>query len=265
VLPQPSTFRLSRRLFVSGVAAVFALAFGELLVQVQGLFGARGIVPLAPLLDELAAGRHGSGDGTSRRCCGSAPVTARSPRGAGSASCSRAMAAAGILPCALLAACWRSTCRSRASACRSWASSGTSCCSRPGCSRSCGAGGVRPYGRSEREPSRVARWLVLWLLFRVMLLSGLLKLCSGDPSWSDGTALDFHYWTQPLPHRLSHYAQWWPGHALSLWIMFAVELGAPALLLVPVARRRCRQVAAAAVALLMAAIAATATTASSTC
>src|SRR6185503_6909507 len=50
---------------------------------------------------------------------------------------------------------------------------------------------------------------------------------------------------------------WWPGHALSLWIMFAIELGVPLLLVVPVARRRCRQLAAAATVLLMAAIAAT--------
>jgi hypothetical protein len=258
VLPQSSTFRLSRRLFVSGVAAVYALAFGELLAQVQGLFGSRGIVPLAPLLDDLAAGRHGlerwhvptllwfgAGDGALTAWCWIGMVLA-------------AIAAAGILPCALLAACWAIY--------LSFASVGVPFLAfqwdelllETGLLAVVWApGGVRPYGRREREPSRVARWLVLWLLFRLMLLSGLLKLCSGDPSWSDGTALDFHYWTQPLPHRLSHYAQWWPGHALSLWVMFAVELGVPALLLVPVARRRCRQVAAAAVVLLMAAIAAT--------
>jgi hypothetical protein len=117
--------------------------------------------------------------------------------------------------------------------------------------------GLQPFGRTEREPSPVVRWLVYWLLFRLLLLSGLLKLCSGDSSWQEGKALDFHYWTQPLPHRLSHFAHWWPGHALSLWIMFAIELGVPLLLVVPVARRRCRQVAAAATVLLMAAIAAT--------
>jgi len=257
-VPQPSTFLLSRRLFVSGVAAVYALAFGELLVQVQGLFGSRGIVPLAQQLDELAAGLpglerwqiptllwFGAGDGALTAWCWAGMALA-------------AIAAAGILPCALLAVCWGIYLSFASVAMPFLGFQWDQLLLETGLLAVVWApGGVRPYGRSEREPSRVARWLVLWLLFRLMLLSGLLKLTSGDPSWRDGTALDFHYWTQPLPNRLSHYVHWWPGHGLSLWLMFAVELGAPALLLVPVARRRCRQVAAAATALLMALIAAT--------
>jgi predicted DCC family thiol-disulfide oxidoreductase YuxK len=38
-----------------------------------------------------------------------------------------------------------------------------------------------------------------WLLFRLMFLSGAVKLTSHDPVWRDGTALAFHYMTQPLP------------------------------------------------------------------
>ena len=38
-----------------------------------------------------------------------------------------------------------------------------------------------------------------------MLMSGVVKLTSGDASWWNLTALDYHYWTQPLPTVLG----WW--------------------------------------------------------
>ncbi len=46
--------------------------------------------------------------------------------------------------------------------------------------------------------SRPALFLLHFLLFKLMLLSGVVKLTSGDPSWGNLTALDYHYWTQPL-------------------------------------------------------------------
>src|SRR5207237_7976472 len=48
-------------------------------------------------------------------------------------------------------------------------------------------------------PSKLVLWLLRWLLFRLMLSSGLVKLMSGDPTWRNLTALKFHYETQPLP------------------------------------------------------------------
>jgi predicted DCC family thiol-disulfide oxidoreductase YuxK/uncharacterized membrane protein YhaH (DUF805 family) len=106
------------------------------------------------------------------------------------------------------------------------------------------------------EPSRGALWLLRLLLFKLMLQSGLVKLLSGDSAWRGLTALDYHYWTQPLPTPLS----WWanllpPGfQKFSCLMLFAVELGAPWLLLGP---RRARAAGAAAIALLMLLIAAT--------
>ena len=38
-----------------------------------------------------------------------------------------------------------------------------------------------------------------------MLMSGVVKLTSGDASWWNLSALDYHYWTQPLPTVLG----WW--------------------------------------------------------
>ncbi len=53
--------------------------------------------------------------------------------------------------------------------------------------------------------SRLALFLLQFLLFKLMLLSGVVKLTSGDASWWNLTALDYHYWTQPLPTVLG----WW--------------------------------------------------------
>src|SRR5882762_9708314 len=58
---------------------------------------------------------------------------------------------------------------------------------------------LRPSLECERAPSPVMRWLVWGLLLRLMFLSGITKLASGDPTWLHFTALDYHFWTQPLP------------------------------------------------------------------
>ncbi|MBI5771101.1 MAG: lipase maturation factor family protein [Verrucomicrobia bacterium] len=89
------------------------------------------------------------------------------------------------------------------------------------------------------EPPRLARWLLWWLLFRLMFVSGVVKLTSGDPTWRDLSALTFHYETQPLPTPLA-----WFVHQLPAWLhrascagMFAIELVAPFLLFAPRAFR----------------------------
>ncbi len=83
--------------------------------------------------------------------------------------------------------------------------------------------------------SPVVIWLFRWLLFRLMLMSGAVKLLSGDPTWKNLSALQFHYQTQPLPTPIAWYAQQLPGwfqHA-SVVFMFAIEFGAPFLIFAP--------------------------------
>jgi hypothetical protein len=90
------------------------------------------------------------------------------------------------------------------------------------------------FGRANGsyDPPRLSRYLVWWLLFRLMFLSGAVKLASGDPAWRNFTALAFHYVTQPLPSPLSWYANGLPMwfQRLSCAIMFATELLVPFLL-----------------------------------
>ena len=78
-------------------------------------------------------------------------------------------------------------------------------------------------------------WLFRWLLFRLMFLSGTAKLLSGDPTWRNLTALQYHYETQPLPTRFAWYFHQFPPdfQKLSAVFMFFVELLIPFLLFAP--------------------------------
>jgi lipase maturation factor 1 len=103
---------------------------------------------------------------------------------------------------------------------------------------------LRPWPNLKRElaPSRVALWLLRWLLFRLIFMSGCVKLLSGDATWRDLTALIFHYETQPLPTWVAWYAHQLPGsfQKAACVAMFGMEFLAPFLILLP---RRGRLVA----------------------
>lgn len=91
--------------------------------------------------------------------------------------------------------------------------------------------------------SRIPLWLLRWLLFRFMFLSGAVKLASGDPSWSALQALKYHLETQPLPTPLAWHAHQLPDGMLVALVAahFVVELGLAFLVFLP---RRPRLVAA---------------------
>jgi hypothetical protein len=106
------------------------------------------------------------------------------------------------------------------------------------------------------DPHPAIRWLLWWLIVRLMVGSGAVKLASGDPAWHNLTALAYHYETQPIPTPLAWYA-----HQLPLWFqklaaasVIGVELIAPALI---VLHRTARHVSCAMLAGLQVLIAAT--------
>ena len=82
-------------------------------------------------------------------------------------------------------------------------------------------------------PLAIFRWLIWLLLFKVLFESGIVKFTyfssEGSNAWLDMTALDFHYWTQPLPHGLSWYLSKMPNffHQLSLVFIYFSELVVP--------------------------------------
>ncbi|HYY35479.1 MAG TPA: lipase maturation factor family protein [Candidatus Binatia bacterium] len=100
--------------------------------------------------------------------------------------------------------------------------------------------------------SRAGLFLLKFLLFKLMLMSGVVKLTSSDASWgwlndsfhwSALTALDYHYWSQPLPTVFG----WWADKSpewfkhFSVAFCLAVEIIAPFFIWAP---RRLRLIAA---------------------
>ena len=78
-------------------------------------------------------------------------------------------------------------------------------------------------------------WLLRWLLFRFLFMSGMVKLLSGDPNWWNLSALSYHFFTQPLPTPLAWYAAHLPPRVLAFLTAgtFFVELLLPFLIFCP--------------------------------
>lgn len=83
--------------------------------------------------------------------------------------------------------------------------------------------------------SRLVILLFRWLLFRLRFLSGISKLTFEDPTWSGLTALKHYFEVQPLPTPLAWYA-----HQLPQWLLkggtaatLAVEILVPFMMFLP--------------------------------
>ncbi len=240
-----STYRIARCLILRLLGAVYLAAFLSLWVQVDGLLGGDGILPARELLDSVrrqtGADRYwslptwlwlGAGDASLHVVCGAGVLMSL-------------LILAGVAPLPCLALAW--TCY------LSLATVGRVFLRFQWDSLLLEAGFLAIFLAPARarcriacpsHPSRAALALVKWLLFRVMFSSGVVKLASGDPTWWDLRALDYHYWTQPLPAWTSWYAAHLPAWAqtASTLGMFLAELGAPLLIVAP---RRPRHLACA--------------------
>jgi Lipase maturation factor len=91
---------------------------------------------------------------------------------------------------------------------------------------------LRPF--PKRAPPMPIIVLFRWLIFRIMLGSGLIKI-RGDKIWRNGTALYYHFETQPLPGPLSRWFHFLPKAILKIgvWFNFLAELVAPWLIFWP--------------------------------
>jgi hypothetical protein len=83
--------------------------------------------------------------------------------------------------------------------------------------------------------SKITVFLYRLLIARFMLMGGIVKIASGDPTWRNLTALNYHYQTQPLPSPLAYYAyflpEWW--HKLCVVGVLFIELIVPFLVFLP--------------------------------
>lgn len=232
----PSTYARATWLFLRVLGLVYLIAFWSLGVQIRGLVGHDGILPA----DQYMAGARvltglsrfwrlptlawvSTSDGFLQGLCISGGALA-------------ALLVAGILPAAVLPLLWLIY-LSLSIVCRDFLGFQWD-------TLLLEAGFLAivlaPLTRRERlrrlvDPPRVAVWLMLWLLFRLMVGSGAVKLTSGDPAWRNVAALAFHFETQPIPTPVAWYA-----HRLPLWflkvstiVMFAIEICVPFLIVAP--------------------------------
>jgi Lipase maturation factor len=84
----------------------------------------------------------------------------------------------------------------------------------------------RPF--PKRAPPKQIIVLFRWLIFRIMFGSGMIKI-RGDEVWRNGTALYYHFETQPLAGPLSRWFHFLPRAVLKIgvWYNFLAELIAP--------------------------------------
>jgi hypothetical protein len=232
----PPGARFTTWLFLRMLAVIYAIAFASLWVQIVGLVGHDGILPardwLAAVRSQLGPAGHwyvptlfwfGAGDGALVGMCVAGAVLA-------------VLLLVGVAPPLTLAALW---------ACYlSLVSVGQDFLSFQWDSLLLEAGFIAIFlapwvwfssPARDPEPPRLARWLVRWLVFRLMFSSAAAKLTSGDPSWRHLTALTYHYETQCLPTWTAWYAHHLPlaFQRFSCAAMFAIEGLVPFLFFCP--------------------------------
>lgn len=232
----PPEFDISRWLFLRLLGVVYLAAFVSLWVQIDGLIGSGGILPIGEFLH---GARESSGDPAWLRAptlCWLDPGDAMLHALCASGTISSSLLILGILPMPMLVLLW--TCY------LSLAVAGQVFLDYQWDALLLETGllaifftplGWLPLPGRPAAPTILIRWLLRWLLFRLMFAAGLVKLVSGDASWHDLSALHVHYQTQPLPSWVSWYLHQAPGwfQSTSVLLTFAAELGLPILLFGP--------------------------------
>uniref|UniRef100_A0A8C0NBL3 Lipase maturation factor n=1 Tax=Canis lupus familiaris TaxID=9615 RepID=A0A8C0NBL3_CANLF len=246
---------LPRRLFLQGVAAVYALAFASLYTQIPGLYGAEGILPARRTLRPQGKGRWRQLWETPTLLWEAPQLGLDTAQGLELLSLLGALLALGALLLRplrnlfvylLLWAAYLSACQvGQVFLYFQWDSllleTGflavlVAPLRQPPCHKQTPQGGLAGASPHEALPF----WLVRWLLFRLMFASGVVKLTSRCPAWWGLTALTYHYETQCLPTPASWFAHHLPIwlHKLSVVATFLIEIAVPPLFFAPVHRLR---------------------------
>ena len=214
--------------FLRALGLVYVIAFGSLLVQVAGLVGDRGVLPASVFLDAVHRA-YGA------RAYWLVPTLAWFGH---STLALQGLCAGGVLAGCLIVSGWAT----RIALVAAWAlylsllGVGQIFLSFQWDLLLLEAGVLALL--ATLWPQWVV-WLFRWLLFRLLFLSGAVKVLSGDESWHDLTALTFHFQTQPLPNVVSWYVHQLPPRVLGAATAgtFLVELLVPLLYFAPRAWR----------------------------
>ncbi|MEO8098993.1 MAG: lipase maturation factor family protein [Acidobacteriota bacterium] len=225
---EPARFALTQWLFLRGLAVVYAIAFASLGTQVTGLIGERGISPVAQFFGQVAA----SLPGVDRYFAVPSLLWLNTSDLILQYGCWLGFSLALVL---LFARMERAVLIALYALYLSFCLAGQEFLLFQWDALLLETGFLAIFFGRTVTTQRTLAWLFRWLVFRLYFLSGWVKIDSGDPTWLNFTALDFHYWTQPLPNRISWYAAQlpeWAQHASTFGVL-ALELAAPFLIFLP--------------------------------
>lgn len=206
---------------------VYLLAFVSLLVQVKGLYGSQGILPIRELVTGLRGkpGLRGVLRFPSIFWLDSSDIFLSASAALG--VCLSVYLLAGLPPLPALILLWLIY--------LSFVSLGREFLSYQWDALLLETGFMTIFLPLAASTSPVV-WLAYQLfIFRFMLSAGTVKLTSRDPNWRNLRAMSFHYETQPIPNRLAWYAHQLPEgvQKLSTLGTFLFEIIVPFLALGP--------------------------------
>jgi predicted DCC family thiol-disulfide oxidoreductase YuxK/uncharacterized membrane protein YphA (DoxX/SURF4 family) len=238
-----------RFIFLRGLALIYLIAFASLLGQIQGLAGSHGIVPAQSIMDALKVDATDHHIGLERfHAVPTLGWWSASDRAlnwqCGAGVCLSLLLLFGIAPAPVLFLLW-CIYLSMTTICAPFLDFQWDILLLETGFLAIFFAPLQWVERPSRQsaPSSIPLWLLRWLVFRLMLESGCVKLMSGDISWWNLTALRVHYETQPLPTWIGWYAHQLPGgaQAACTFLLLFIELVFPALIF---AGRRARLTAA---------------------
>lgn len=231
----PPAFAWTRSVFLRGLGIIYLTAFVSFWVQERGLIGGDGIMPAASIMEAVKSQAHQAGMGAERFHLFPTFAWMGASDHALALQCGAGVAAAvgltvGVAPALMLVCLWALYLSLSVISSPFLDFQWDNLLLETGF-LAIFLAPLQMLDRPSRQPppSRIAVWLLRWLIFRLMFESGCVKLLSGDASWWNLTALRVHYETQPLPTWIGWYFhQASPAiQAVSTAIMFLIELVVP--------------------------------------
>jgi predicted DCC family thiol-disulfide oxidoreductase YuxK len=240
--PVASTYFLTRQIFLRLLGVIYLIAFASLWVQIDGLIGSDGILPVAAYLKAIYANYGSQSYWLLPTLCWLNSSNAFLHFLCGGGVVAAVMVVCGVLQLPALVVLWAFylslTLTGQVFLEFQW----DALLLEAGFLAILFASwqiGIprwwRTKGKLSPMPSHLVLWLLRWLLFRVMFMSGVVKLASGDMNWRGLQAMKFHYETQPLPTWTSWYFAQFPGwfQVFSCGTVFFFELLIPLLIFTP--------------------------------
>jgi lipase maturation factor 1 len=218
---------IAQWLFLKLLGGVYFLAFGSLALQVPGLYGSRGILPIAGYVSAIRAayGKRGARYFPSIFWLNDSDFFLVLAPLLGMLLAIALLFTKGFAATALLFLLWLLY--------FSFVSLGQEFLSYQWDALLLETGFMAIFFPLATPPPLIVMAAWWFFICRFIFSAGAVKLTSGDPTWRDLTALSYHYETQPLPNRIGWYAHHLPKavQKFSTLGTFFFELALPVLCL----------------------------------